>query len=101
MSGDIAIDTAKDRPPGTTVGERHSVSGTHPRHGDVVVAREDTGAVLRYTVRQFDGVAQFSCDSLERALSAAGAFARSHNVEIWEEHRGQFRSIAPRSLGGR
>ena len=71
------------------------------RHGDVVITREPGEPRPRYTVRQFDGVPQLSCDSLEKALKAARSFAQLHKVGIWENNRGTYTSVAPRGHGGR
>lgn len=53
-----------------------------PQEGDVVVTRESRSAV-RYTVRRFPGVVQFSASTREAAVQLARGFARKHALDIW------------------
>jgi hypothetical protein len=67
--------------------------------GDVIIRREATNPHVRYSVREFPGVAQVSYTSFEVALDVVTRFARSAAVTVWYEQEGQLGLIESRTVG--
>lgn len=65
---------------------------SHPRDGDIVIARESTPSV-QYTIRQVPGIAQFGTSAQGEALQLALRYARVHAVDVWCRERGAYRLL--------
>lgn len=63
-----------------------------PLDGDVVVSWKPRSAV-RYTVRQFPGVVQFSASSREEAVRIARGFAQRYAIDLWGWAEGIYRLL--------
>ena len=72
-----------------------------PRAGDVVLRKEDHAEGPRYTLRQLPAAPQLACSSRDRALTCATVFARTHGVDIWEEHQQTFARLTVKDAGRR
>ena len=65
---------------------------TLPREGDVVVTRE-SGAAVKYAVRQLPGVVQFHASARDEAMQLARSFAQRAAVDLWYSEGGTYRLL--------
>ena len=65
---------------------------TLPREGDVVVTRE-SGAAVKYAVRQLPGVVQFHASVRDEAMQLARSFAQRAAVDLWYSEDGTYRLL--------
>jgi hypothetical protein len=83
-------------------GRNHAVAAgvDHgPKTGDMVITREVDHHRVRYTIGRLGQQPQLTCDSRDRALTVARAYARTDAVGIWEHDGRRFTSVAPRGHG--